>query len=113
MRRRNPRLRFPAPTLGSSSAAAHPVLAWLRLLYPPVSGRGLPAVAISHGWLQPAHRYVDTMRYLASWGFVVVAPDTQKGPIPSHGAMALDVAAALRLVSTARLGNGRVSVDDR
>ena len=81
------------------------------LVFAPTSGRGLPAVALSHGWLQPAHRYADTMRYLASWGFVVVAPDTQKGPIPSHGAMALDLAAALDLVATGKLGNGRVRVD--
>ena len=83
------------------------------LVFAPVSGRGLPAVALSHGWLQPARRYADTMRYLASWGFVVVAPDTQKGPIPSHGAMAMDVAAALHLMADARLGNGRVTVDGR
>ncbi len=83
------------------------------LVFAPVSGRGLPALALSHGWLQPARRYANTMRYLASWGFVVVAPDTEKGPIPSHGAMALDVTAALHLVADARLGNGRVRVDDR
>ncbi len=83
------------------------------LVFAPVSGRGLPAVALSHGWLQPARRYADTMRYLASWGFVVVAPDTQRGAIPSHGAMALDLAAALHLVAAAKLGNGRVRVDDR
>jgi len=83
------------------------------LVFAPVSGRGLPAVALSHGWLQPARRYADTMRYLASWGFVVVAPDTQKGPIPSHGAMAMDVSAALHLMADARLGNGRVTVDGR
>jgi pimeloyl-ACP methyl ester carboxylesterase len=81
------------------------------LVFAPTSGRGLPAVALSHGWLQPAHRYADTMRYLASWGFVVVAPDTQKGPIPSHGAMALDLAAALNLVAISKLGSGRVRVD--
>ena len=83
------------------------------LVFAPTSGRGLPAVAISHGWLQPAHRYADTMRYLASWGFVVVAPDTEKGPIPSHAAMSRDLSAALHLVSTGKLGNGRVRVDTR
>ncbi len=81
------------------------------LVFAPTSGRGLPAVALSHGWLQPARRYSDTMRYLASWGFVVVAPDTERGPIPSHGAMAMDLTAALDLVATGKLGNGRVRVD--
>lgn len=81
------------------------------LVFAPTSGRGLPVVALSHGWLQPAYRYADTMRYLASWGFVVVAPDTQRGPIPSPGVMALDLATALHLVTTGKLGNGRVRVD--
>jgi dienelactone hydrolase len=81
------------------------------LVFAPTSGRGLPAVALSHGWLQPARRYSDTMRYLASWGFVVVAPDTERGPIPSHGAMAMDLTTALDLVATGKLGNGRVRVD--
>ncbi|QNK83017.1 dienelactone hydrolase family protein [Nakamurella sp. PAMC28650] len=81
------------------------------LVFAPTSGRGLPAVALSHGWLQPARRYSDTMRFLASWGFVVVAPDTERGPIPSHGAMAMDLTAALDLVATGKLGNGRVRVD--
>ena len=81
------------------------------LVFAPVAGRALPLVAISHGWLQPAHRYADTMRYLASWGLVVVAPDTQKGPVPSHGDMALDLAAALHLVAQSSLAGGRVRVD--
>jgi dienelactone hydrolase len=83
------------------------------LVFAPVGGRGLPAVALAHGWLQPAHRYADTMRYLASWGLVVVAPDTQKGPIPSHGTMARDLTTALHLVADGKLGNGRVRVDAR
>ncbi len=81
------------------------------LIFAPVRGRGLPAVALAHGWLQPARRYADTMRYLASWGLVVVAADTQKGPIPSPGAMALDLTAALHRVADGRLGNGLVRVD--
>ncbi len=81
------------------------------LVFAPVAGRDLPAVALSHGWLQPAHRYADTMRYLASWGIVVVAPDSECGPVPSHGAMAADLVAALRVASEAKLGNGRVRVD--
>jgi len=81
------------------------------LIFAPVAGRGLPAVALGHGWLQPARRYSDTMRYLASWGLVVVAPDTESGPIPSPAAMATDLTAALRRVAGGKLGNGRVRVD--
>lgn len=83
------------------------------VVYAPVFGRALPVVALGHGWLQPAGRYADTLRYLASWGFVAVAPDTQRGPIPSPGALALDLQAALHLMAGGRLGGGRVRVDPR
>ena len=81
------------------------------LVFAPVAGRGYPVVALSHGWLQSVSRYADTMRYLASWGLVVVAPDTQRGPVPSHAALAQDLQTALHLVADGRLGNGRVRVD--
>lgn len=81
------------------------------LIYAPVFGRDLPVVAVGHGWLQPAARYTGTLKFLASWGFIAVAPDTQRGPVPSHGAFALDLQAALRLVVSGRLGGGRVRAD--
>lgn len=81
------------------------------LVFAPAFGRNLPVVALSHGWLQPASRYADTLRFLASWGFIAVAPDTQRGPIPSHGAMALDLQVALHLIGAGRLGGGRVRAD--
>lgn len=88
---------------GSLSPAGLP-----GLVFAPIAGRGFPVVGLCHGWLQAAGRYADTMRYLASWGLVVVAPDTQRGPIPSHGAMAQDLIRSLHQVADGRLGNGRV-----
>lgn len=81
------------------------------LIFAPVAGRGLPIIVLSHGWLQPAARYADTMRYLASWGLVVLAPDTHRGPVPSHAAMASDLATARQLVAAGKLSNGQVRVD--
>ena len=81
------------------------------LVFAPASGQQLPVVAIGHGWLQPAHRYADTMRFLASWGFIAVAPDTERGPVPSHGGLARDLSAALELMCAGRLGSGRVRAD--
>ena len=81
------------------------------LVFAPVFGRDLPVVALAHGWLQPAHRYADTLRFLASWGFIAVAPDTQRGPVPSHGALALDLQAGLHLMVAGKLGGGRVRAD--
>lgn len=81
------------------------------LVVAPMTGRDLPLIALVHGWLLPPQRYVNTMRYLASWGFVVIAPSTGRGPIPSHAQMSADVHAALRAVPGARLGSGAVTVD--
>lgn len=88
---------------GSLSPAGLP-----GVVFAPIAGRGFPVVGLSHGWLQAVGRYADTMRYLASWGLVVVAPDTQRGPIPSHGGMAQDLIRSLHQVADGRLGNGRV-----
>jgi len=81
------------------------------LVYGPVSGRGLPAIALARGWLQPPQRYVVTMRYLASWGFVVVAPHTERSPLPSHAGMARDLSLALRMVVAGKLAGGVINVD--
>jgi dienelactone hydrolase len=81
------------------------------LVFTPASGLGLPAVAFGHGWLQPATRYQGLLRHLASWGIVVAAPATQRGPIPSHRLYAHDLRTALDVCVGVRLGEGEISVD--
>ncbi|WP_188941760.1 dienelactone hydrolase family protein [Nakamurella endophytica] len=81
------------------------------LVFAPASGRDLPVVALAHGWLQPVHRYADTLRFLASWGIVAVAPDTQRGPVPAPAELAQDLRTAVDLVASARLAGGRLRVD--
>ena len=83
------------------------------LVFTPTSGRRLPIVAIGHGWLQSAGRYADTMRYLASWGIIVVAPNTHCSLFSSHQGLALDLSRALRMVAYGDLGGGRVRGDLR
>jgi pimeloyl-ACP methyl ester carboxylesterase len=68
-------------------------------------------VVLGHGWLQPAHRYARTMHHLASWGFVVVAPDSERGPMPSHSGLAVDMARAVERLEHAKIGGGRVTID--
>lgn len=77
----------------------------------PESGKGLPAVVFGHGWLQPIKRYHGFMRHLASWGFVVAAPATQTGPLPSHRLFTADMRTALDVCTSVRLGEGRISVN--
>lgn len=102
-------LRHPGPY---RVAAGELALAGLPgLIFAPVSGQNLPAVAFGHHWLQPVARYADSLRYLASWGIVAVAPATEKGPFPSHGGLAVDLSTALQLIANSRLADRAVSVD--
>ena len=79
----------------------------------PRSGRGLPAVAFGHAWLQPPRRYVNLLRHLASWGIVAAAPGTQGGALASHRLLASDLRSALDISTGVRLGEGQISVDER
>jgi dienelactone hydrolase len=80
------------------------------LVYTPREGFGLPAVAFGHGWLQPPDRYVGLFRHLASWGIVVAAPGTQRGPLASSRLFAADLRTALDVCTGVRLGDGSISV---
>ncbi|MGH3435187.1 MAG: chlorophyllase/cutinase-like alpha/beta fold protein [Sciscionella sp.] len=81
------------------------------LVFTPESGLGLPAVAFGHGFLQPARRYSGLLRHLASWGIVAAAPNTQRGPLPSHRLFAADLHTTLDICTGVRLGDGEISVD--
>ena len=81
------------------------------VVFAPRSGLGLAAIAFGHGWLQPTSRYDELMRHLASWGVVVAAPATQHTALAAHGELATDLRTTLDLCTSARLGDGQISVD--
>jgi dienelactone hydrolase len=81
------------------------------LVFTPGSGLGLPAVAFGHGWMQPPTRYRGLLRHLASWGIVVAAPATHRGPLASNRLFAADLRSALDVCVGVRLGEGNLSVD--
>ena len=83
------------------------------IVFAPEEGLGLPAVAFGHDWLQPAERYADLLRHLASWGFVTAAPANHRGGLPSHAGFAADLRTTLEVCAGVRLGDGRISVDAR
>lgn len=83
------------------------------VVFAPAEGLGLPAVAFAHDWLQPASRYFELLRHLASWGIVAAAPDNHRGPLPSHATFAADLRTTLEVCVGVRLGDGRISVDSR
>uniref|UniRef100_UPI003CC7D41B poly(ethylene terephthalate) hydrolase family protein n=1 Tax=Nocardia abscessus TaxID=120957 RepID=UPI003CC7D41B len=80
------------------------------VVFTPESGRNLPAVAFGHGWLTGASHYRTLLEHLASWGIVAAAPDTERGPIPSHLGLAADLLTTLDICTGVRLGDGEISV---
>ncbi len=80
------------------------------VVYTPASGLGLPAVAFGHGWLTSVDNYRMLLEHLASWGIVAAAPNTERGPIPSHTGLATDLLTTLDICREVRLGNGEISV---
>jgi dienelactone hydrolase len=83
------------------------------VVFAPEEGLSLPAVAFGHDWLQPAERYADLLRHLASWGIVAAAPSSHRGVLPSHAGFAADLRTTLDVCAGVRLGDGRISVDSR
>ncbi|AZI58660.1 alpha/beta hydrolase [Nakamurella antarctica] len=81
------------------------------VVFAPLSGKNLPAVAFGHHWMQPIERYADTLRYFASWGIVAIGPSTEHGPLPSFAGLAVDLATSLSLIAHTRLAEGAVTVD--
>jgi dienelactone hydrolase len=58
------RIYYPAATPGGQGADLH------------LSGAPYPAIAFGHALWSPVTHYSSTLRHLASWGFIVIAPRT-------------------------------------
>jgi len=54
-----------------------------------------PVVIFGHGFLAAPDLYVETLRELASWGFIVVAPRSGGELFPDHAAFAADLSAVI------------------
>ncbi|NUS91882.1 MAG: hypothetical protein HOQ36_05625 [Nocardia sp.] len=80
------------------------------VVYTPETGRDLPAVAFGHGWLNGAGNYRTLLEHLASWGIVAAAPNTERGPVPSHLNLATDLLTTLDICTGVRLGDGTITV---
>lgn len=51
-----------------------------------------PAITFGHGFLQAVSSYSSTLRHLASWGFIVIAPRSYESSVlPSHSQFADDL----------------------
>lgn len=72
-----------------------------------------PVVGWAHDWTRGPRHYADTLKHLASWGFVVVAPATDLGVRPNHQHYADHLSAAIEDTLRAALGRGSVRADPR
>lgn len=72
-----------------------------------------PVVGFAHDWTKGPVHYIDTLKHLASWGFVVVAPATDNSPRPNHQHFADHLSAAIEDTLQATLGRGSVRADPR
>ncbi|NLE79284.1 MAG: hypothetical protein GX610_06805 [Rhodococcus sp.] len=80
------------------------------VVYTPESGFNLPAVVFAHGWMNGVGHYAKTLEHLASWGIIVAAPNSERGPVPSHLGLATDLQSTLDICLGVRLGPGQLSV---
>ena len=66
-----------------------------RLAYP-TRGGPYPAIAFAHGYGIDSSYYRGTLRALAAAGYVVIAPDSETGRLPSHSRFADDLNRSLQ-----------------
>ncbi len=54
-----------------------------------------PAISFGHGFVQPPSAYQGTLEHLASWGYLVIASESQGSIFPSHQGLANDMRSCL------------------
>ncbi len=62
-----------------------------------------PVVIFGHGYLTPVELYAETLRALASHGFVVVAPRSGDELFPDHGSFAADFSTVIDWLEAERV----------
>lgn len=79
-------------------------------VYTPAKLKGGPGLVFVHDWMKGISTYHRTLRHLASWGFVVVAPNSETNALPNHRGLAADVESCLQVLTGVRLGEGNITV---
>lgn len=81
-------------------------------VYVPRDAKGkVPLVAFAHDWTKSARYYTETLRHLASWGFIVVACDGSDKLFVDTTKFVEDLSASIEAVAYATLGRGTARVD--
>lgn len=60
-----------------------------------------PAIGFAHGFLSSATLYTRTYAHLASWGYIVIAPESGMELFPSHARFAADLSFSLGFLEDA------------
>lgn len=81
------------------ATAHYPAIASTAAAAVDVANGPYPVVAFGHGFVTPVAQYASTARHLATWGFVVLLPQTQGSVAPSHSALADDLVSSLNWIT--------------
>lgn len=82
------------------ATAHYPAVASTPAAAVDVANGPYPVIAFGHGFVTPVAQYASTARHLASWGFVVLLPQTQGSIAPSHSAFADDLVSSLNWMAS-------------
>lgn len=73
---------------------------------PIITNDNFAVISFGHGFTLNPNLYAAIYRHLASWGYIVIAPNTETGFSPSHLNFALDLSFVLRDVKKRNSING-------
>lgn len=79
-------------------------------VYAPAEGNAIPGVVFAHDWMKGIEKYHGFMKHLASWGFAVTAPDTERGINPNALDLAADIESCIQILTGVKLGTGNITV---
>lgn len=82
-----------------------------RVYVPRIKARKAPLVAFAHDWTKNSSHYHDTLKHLASWGFIVVASDSGTRMFSSQSKYVDALSASIEAAVFATLGNGSLRPD--
>ena len=75
---------------------------------PRLDARRAPLLAYAHDWTKSSKHYQDTLKHLASWGFIVVATDSGSGFFAKQSSYVDALSDSIEAVFNADLGSGNL-----
>lgn len=84
-----------------------------RIYVPRIKAGKAPLVAFAHDWTKSSRYYEDTLKHLASWGFIAAATDAGSGIFSSQNKYIDAISDSIEAAVFANLGHGKLRADPR